>query len=261
MKTALPKQYEYSHWLSLRLHDYIAHTLAAAEQERLFDVEFHLDNSDHANALAEVEDGEEVWSWLEQNGHEQVVSELARRQAMAALMADLCHFTFEALNCSSKGKLTVAFALLRKPFKDNLFYLEWMLADPGDFAASFRKVGPVELDRIATKGDGHARRAELVSRAIGKTMNLTALTADDLQVIRYDRSSDDGFAGLYDKANHLVTTHKAIRTEECNFNFVFSDDSARQSGVPFGWGRLTTQSWWSIPNCPTIASKAGIPGR
>jgi hypothetical protein len=229
MRTASPKLYEYSHWLSLRLHDHIAHTLAVSERARIFDVEFHVDDGDQADALAEIEDGEEIWSWLEHNGHEDVVSEVARRQVMAALMADLCHFSFEALSCSKKGKLTVAFALLRKPFKDNLLYLEWMLADPGDFASTFRDGGSAELDKIATQREGPARRVELLSQAIGMTMNLTGLTAEAMLDIRYNKDYEDGFAGLYDKAIHLITTHKPIRTEECNFNFVFSGDAERLS--------------------------------
>ena len=47
----------------------------------------------------------------------------------------------------AEGELTVAYALLRKPLKDNLFYLEWMLADLPDFLGVFRSDGPDGLER------------------------------------------------------------------------------------------------------------------
>jgi len=60
-------------------------------------------------------------------------------------LADLYQFVTEALICSEKGWLTASYALLRKPFRDNLFYLEWLLAEPDVFTNAFYKQDPEEF--------------------------------------------------------------------------------------------------------------------
>jgi hypothetical protein len=54
-----------------------------------------------------------------------------------ALTSDFLHHVYEGLWCLEKRKIVVAFNVLRKPLKDNLTYLCWMLADPEDFYATY----------------------------------------------------------------------------------------------------------------------------
>ena len=77
---------------------------------------------------------------MEENGYGHIRDEQAYRHLVIALLADFCHFVYEALRCIPR-KLTVTYNLLRKPLRDNLLYLEWMLADRNDFMNRFRQGG------------------------------------------------------------------------------------------------------------------------
>jgi hypothetical protein len=51
-------------------------------------------------------------------------------------------------------------------------------------------------------------------------------------------ATDDGFAGMRNKALHLFTEHQALRTERLNINMIFSDDDARQTQWYYCYSRL-----------------------
>lgn len=44
---------------------------------------------------------------------------------------------YESISCAQRGKVSVAYSLLIKPLRDNLLYLEWLLADKEEFYQNF----------------------------------------------------------------------------------------------------------------------------
>ena len=50
-----------------------------------------------------------------------------------------------------------------------------------------------------------------------------------LHELRYKKNSPISLEPLWQKANHLVTTFKYMETENCDFNFVFSNSDANYS--------------------------------
>jgi len=161
-----------------------------------------------------------------QNGHESTIRELYYRQITAALLSDLLHFLYEALRCSAKGKITVSYALLRKPLKENLFYLEWLLADPVDMIRAFDAEQPSSKN---VRSVSETRKREIIRRAVEQTESGHWFDADLIYDFRYNKQFVLGFENLFQKANHLVTSFRFLETEPANFNFVFSDESARYS--------------------------------
>src|SRR5512135_2054302 len=124
MTDHLPEQFQFSHEYALYLSDMLTSIVVEGERARIFEVEFALASEGQATEI----DGfssEALLDWLASPGHEDVVAQVLFRQSIVALLVDFCHFVFEGLSCSRKGKLTVAYVLFRKPFKDSLFYLEW----------------------------------------------------------------------------------------------------------------------------------------
>ncbi len=215
MPFVLPHRYRYAHRYALFLYDLILAKLLAGMRHHIFDVQFRVKKRLKGPVPRH---GDELYRWLEKHYGAALTAEMDYKLVTRALLDDFCHFVLEGLRASGKGKLTVAYALFRKPFKDNLFYCEWLLADPTDFITRFKTQDPesVEVTRLSRE-----RRIEL----IGKAVRLAGGQEDQCEFIhdlRYDRSAPYGLAVPWDQATHLVTTFKQARTEKQNFNFVFS---------------------------------------
>jgi hypothetical protein len=61
-----------------------------------------------------------------------------------AVLSDMLHCFYEALEVSRKAKLTIAFMLVRKPLQESLFLLESVIIDRCDFAKKLT-TDPVKL--------------------------------------------------------------------------------------------------------------------
>ena len=184
--------------------------------------EFELHDVDDHEKLKGLK-GEELWKWCRENGYEHVNTNYAFRHLVFGLVSDMCHFIYEGLQCSRKGKLSVAFSDFRKPLQDNLFYLEWILADWDDFLVRFRS-GPEHLDLNKQIKDVTAResqRKQIIQKAEEASEGICGLGSDWHYEVRYNKDSDIGLDPIFNQAIHLVTTHKHYRTLEENINFIF----------------------------------------
>jgi hypothetical protein len=226
MPIFLPIKYKFSHDFAFFLHDTLVETIVSGEKAGIFNVSLEWDSKLNPKNIESLS-GEQLWSWLENNGYEWVTLLLSYKQATIALLSDFCHFVYEALHCSQKGKLTVAYSLLRKPFKENLFYLEWLLAEPADFIKKFCKDGPKSLD--LSESITKDRKIEIIKAIIDSGSNPNWIPAEFLYDLRYKKGAPYGFESLWNQATHLITTFHAYTTDHQNFNFIFSDDDARLS--------------------------------
>jgi hypothetical protein len=209
---ALPPKYRFPHDYAIYLHDILVGLTMAGYEAGVFNVQLKLGPGDPKPDGLE---GLELSAWLDEH-HPEVGALLEYKQLIAALVSDSCHFTLEALRASAKGKLTVAYALSRKPFKDNLFYLEWLLSDPVEFLVGFRK-GPEAIE-VAKQGESRRSVIEDAVRKVGgRTIN-----ANLLYEVRYDRNAQYGLSVVWDQATHLVTTVRQARTGKRNLNLIFS---------------------------------------
>lgn len=221
----LPEKHLFSHEFCFFLYDQIAEIVAAGVDENIFNHEFSL-TPEEMNAFDDLSD-ENVMDWLEDNGHIDVVYDIYYKQICVALLTDMANFIYEALSCSQKGKLTVAYALLRKPFKENLLYLEWLLADPISILSKFDlgKIKELSINSAFSRDE----KVEIISKAQLQTNSEGWLDPEFIHDLRFDKNYDDGLEPLFQKANHLVTTFRFLETEKQNFNFVFSDEGSIES--------------------------------
>ena len=228
----LPEKYRFSHEFCFFLHDQIVEALRSGEAASIFHHEITME--EHELSAIEGLVGDELFEWFESNGHKDIVLILYYKQLCAALLSDMLNFIYEALQCSKKGKLTVTYALLRKPFKENLFYLEWLLSDPGAFLLRFDLGNIKELSINSALSDKD--KISIISKALDKTTAGNWLTPEFLYELRFDKKSEISMEPLFQKANHLVTTFRFLETEGQNFNFVFSDRNSWDSQ----WDQLYT---------------------
>lgn len=210
----IPEEHQFAHTLCFFLHDLILQTLREGEKADIFNIQISGEESVEA---IKGKSGDELITWLEQNGHDGDVYILFYKQVFRAMLSDFCHFVFEALDCSKKGKLSVTYSLLRKPFKDHLIFFEWLLGDPGDFLVRFKGDDSTKL--VTDKNP--EKQKDIIAKAMEK-LNPYWGTPEFLYELRYDKKSDIGFEGMLQHANHLVTIFKEYRTSPSNFNFIFS---------------------------------------
>jgi hypothetical protein len=227
MPRALPQEFGFGHDLCFVLHDLLVEHVVEGERAGLLRFEVSLKNPEDARAMEGLE-GEEFWRWCEANGYRHILDQHSYRNLIFGLLSDMCHFVYEGLKCSEKGKLSVAFSNFRKPFQDNLFYLEWMLADWQDFLARFRQ-GPEHIDPSKLAKDlKKAMRMDIIGKAMDRTPMGRWIEPEWLYEVRYEKASDVGLDGVFNQALHLVTTFKAYATSPENINFIFCDDDDRE---------------------------------
>ncbi|GLK54398.1 translation initiation factor 2 beta subunit (eIF-2beta)/eIF-5 [Methylopila capsulata] len=98
--------------------------------------------------------------------------------------------------------------------------MAWIRADEKEFFDNFRAdaANNIAPDRLSPE-----KKKEIFAKSIAKSKHINFINADMIYKLIYDRANESGFAPIFDKATHLVTTNKHILTEDMNINFVFKD--------------------------------------
>ena len=219
----VPEKHWKAHEFCFHLHDQIAHML----------VEYDCAGIQHqvVNAFRKAVQGHEdqfenvdILEFMKGHGlTEQYQQHVVAHVAMA-LTSDMLHFLYEALHCFEKRKFTVGFALLRKPLKENLLYLAWVLADENDFIARFEKDVYQTLNHV-----GPERRKQIYAGAIKRLALPTLFDADTLWAMIHSKQHVNGFEPACQSATHLITSAgPLLRTGDYSFNLIFenpADDS------------------------------------
>lgn len=234
-RTFLPDYLIQAHELCLLHHDTLVELLRSAEKNSSFSQKFLFRDDGDKRAY---EAAETVFEWLEQTGRQREYTEFLRRTTFPALLSDLLHFVYEALDASRMAKLSVTYALLRKPLQDTLFIVESMALDVDAFANHFKQRPQMLRSQKAGGLDPHVRRIERVLSLLGET---DRFDAEYLARLRHDKHAEDSFDGVCNLALHLVTDHDALRTEPLNINFIFS-----------GWDAMLTQWYFLYSRLPYL---------
>ena len=124
--TEIPSKFRPQHEFCFHLHDLMADLLIQMELQKVGHIQFEIDSDEDTKLLAS---GIHILDFLEKSGRGELERRLVINQVCNALFADMLHFIYEALRCLEKRKFTVAFTLLRKPFKEGMLILAQMCAD------------------------------------------------------------------------------------------------------------------------------------
>lgn len=230
----LDSKFEDSHDLCFLIHDIMVQLLHSAEKQKAFNQTFDLTDVE-AKSLESTEG--HIIEWLEDNKKYKESSLVIRSTVLPALLSDMMHCIYETLQASKKGKLTIAYMLIRKPLQESLFVLESMALDRKKFIEDFtneqKKLSPSSTGGL----DGHISRIEKVL----KKLDFPAVESFDASYIaqlRYDKSIEDSFDGVCNKAMHLFTSRKTLKTESRNINFIFARGEQYPSLWAFSYSRL-----------------------
>lgn len=162
-----------------------------------------------------------VLDWLKENELNNDLTSILTKNITLAVASDFLNFIFESLSNAKRGKLTVAYALLRKPLMDELLILEQLLVDPHDFIQRFFHSGnPDDYD----PSDRNIDKKAIIKKAISKLNANIFYNEDVIYDLRYEKSAANGLNGIANHALHIVTRDKNYKTERQNLNFVFSNE-------------------------------------
>jgi hypothetical protein len=213
----IPRGLQVAHEYSFFLHDECTRLLCEYEALNANIVRIRFPSKAEATRFGMLAKGNPIDA-LRKSGYSDQAKRVILNQITMALTSDFLHHVFEGLKCLEKRKIVVAFNVLRKPLKDNLAYLCWILADSDDFYRAFTTGNPEE---IAQKKLGN-KRLELFNQALAKTELKPLLDAARIHEILYSPKCTDGFEMLFQHAVHLVTTmHVELKTTPENLNFIF----------------------------------------
>ena len=228
----LPPQFDVAHDLCFVLHDLMAQLIVEGMRSGIFHARFDLRSDEERISL---EESENVLDWLHQTGQVEERTKVLVSTVTPAVLSDMMHCIYEALECSRKGKLAIAFMLIRKPLQESLYVLESIFIDRIGFEGKLYE-DPLKLRPQNAGGvDGHTRRIQAVLEKIDDGVRFNA---EYIARLRYDKKSDDSFDGICNKAMHLFTEHSAIRTEKQNINFIFSNSETMYSQWSYLYSRL-----------------------
>lgn len=161
----------------------------------------------------------EEYHWFQQapEGVSDTPEDALARDISQALMVDFLNFMYESLNAAKKGKVTVAYALLRKPMTDLLLLLEQILVNRHEFVVRFTKEDSAKYDPSVA----NLNKQAIISEACAKLKLRELLDEEFIHTMRYDKGSKVGVGGSSAQAMHIVTNGKHHATPNAYFNFVF----------------------------------------
>ena len=225
----LPPRHAFAHDYCFLLSDTLGWFIKEAVAADAFSVSIsleHLSSEERSEFVSGELEGAELARWLEEHGFTDAVNDLTEREVIRGVITDAAQFIYEALRCSEKGKLTVAFALLRKPLRESLLLLELLLTDREEFLRLL-STDTSELGIYSLPKSGRA--LPIIESAVKAVGRQQAFLPSFLYGLRYAKHQHFSLESIWSKATHLVTTDKHFATEPNNLNFIFSDAAAEQS--------------------------------
>lgn len=143
--------------------------------------------------------------------------EIVVRTTVYALLADSCYFLREALDASRKRRLTVSFALLRKPFIYNMPVLLRLYLDEG-FMEHFNSREDFDATKLPKQD-----LLDLIETSRQLVISVQGMSRDEIYDMLFNKEERDSLLNMSNRALHPSTTHhRASLTGAKNLNFVFS---------------------------------------
>lgn len=214
-EVVLPKEFHKSNNLCAILYDQIAECFSYAEY---LNTNIEFDRDTH-KLIDEFRNGEiNALEWLQANEFDDELSEVVAKHLVLAILSDFVNFTYESISCAQRGKTTVAYSLLRKPFTDELLMLEQLHYDFKEFVDRFYHSGnPDDYDPSSRSID----KKQIIKNAISNIDTNYIFTEDMLYDLRYNKEMKAGINGISNQAIHIVTKDRNYKTQNQGLNFVF----------------------------------------
>jgi hypothetical protein len=221
-KVILPREFHRRHNICVILYDFLADVINKSRYRSLTSTKIPLDN-ESKKIINKINKGRiHILDFLDKNERKTEIITVLTKQIFTRVLYDMTSFIYEALSCSRKGKMSVAYSLLRKPLTDELLILEQLLIDKDDFIDRFHFKGNPNFYDPSIGNFGHEKVRSIILKATEKVGIMSPLFKDLVFDLRYNKASLSGLNGMMNHAHHIVTADKNYKTEDKNLNFVFS---------------------------------------
>ncbi|MFO1443259.1 hypothetical protein KDN24_08525 [Bacillus sp. Bva_UNVM-123] len=218
LSSYLPKEFIPRHELLLYYNDIIVDILRKADEFNLSQTTFSVKED-----IKLPEKDEDLIDWMLDNGFENEAYSSLKAHLFFSLLRDFIFYMHESFDCSERGKVTVAYTICRKPIKDTLFYLCWLLVDGQELMNNLMKQNPREYDVSSISASRKKDILECSNKLVGNEFE-----KDILYNLIYKRDCEYGLSSIWDQSIHLVTGNKNYPTEAGNLNFIFAYDEIWQ---------------------------------
>jgi len=161
-------------------------------------------------------DNENLYEYLLRTNRKEEHDMFVYANIVNALLMDTCYFLQEALDCSLKMRLSVTYALLRKPFVYNLLVFLQLLYDD-EFLDKFINNESFDSTKVSNED-----KKNLIRLSLKNSVSLKEENVDDIYDVIFNKKNHDSIINYSEKALHLSTTRNDYKTEKMNLNFVFS---------------------------------------
>lgn len=159
----IPKEWRLAHSFCFFLHDECARALVEYEAAGAHLVTINFESQVSEEEFSKL-NNEDPFEALVRTGYPEQARRGLINTIIMGMVSDCLHHIFEALKCFEKRKVVVGFNLLRKPLKQNLLYLAWMLGNEDGFYSEFISGDP---ENLSQKKIGNLRQ-EIFTNAIAK---------------------------------------------------------------------------------------------
>lgn len=205
----LPQKFHNIHNICIELVGLIEEFLTGEEYKSMRITSFQLDKGN----LPDLNENFDAWEYLKDNNREGFIK-LLNKNILLGLLSDFCYFMQESLGASSKMRLVVAYALLRRPLVDNLKILLNLLYNDSFY------------DKFIS--DDNFDSAQIEDKVLQEYLEGT----DEIRLIKpidgssiyhfiFDKHNPISVINLSNRAIHPVTTRPWNKTGVTNFNFMF----------------------------------------
>lgn len=137
------------------------------------------------------------------------------KQITSGMVIDFCYFLQEALSCAKRGRIIVAYSLLRRPLVYNLIILLRMVYDES-FYNKFTQDSSYD-PTVYKPEELHSMLDEFDQEKI-----LSPINGSIIYELIFDKDNPNSIINLSNRAIHPTTTRKWNLTGEMNFNFIFA---------------------------------------
>lgn len=172
--------------------------------------------------------------YFRNNGYANIINKSLYKHIIFSLVSDYNLYVSDAIESARKNHFGPAFALLRKPLKDDLLLIEMFYVKGHRFVGKFlnSSIENYSIDKIDVE------KKKIIMRKCCKQINF--FTSKRLYDLRYNRNSKVSLEKIWEKSIHIITNNKAYATEDGNLNIIFATSDIVEENITYFFKVVTS---------------------